>query len=241
MAEQSGAPRPALTTDEVRAFADRAPRCRVRIAVLCQQPGLPSFVETQLVNVSRSGMFLASRYLLDVGTTVEFQFSVDADVVVLRGTAEVVRLAESGERGMGMRFTALDEAGLQLIDRIVAVSSHEPPLPGEAAPAAGDEPPLVAYDHGSLRIVLTDLTAAYFTYNPLLHIGIAGCFVPADGDVPLGTGYQLDIVEPGGRLVLRCKAKVAAKQERRLGLRLVDVDRTALRDLRARITQLLPS
>src|SRR5262245_17746336 len=99
-----------LSTDEVRVFTDRAPRCKVRIAVLCHPPGALGAVETQLVNVSRSGMFLSTPHLLAIGTTVEFQFSLDDGVVVLRGTAEVVRRTETGEPGMGLRFAALDEA-----------------------------------------------------------------------------------------------------------------------------------
>jgi hypothetical protein len=60
----------------------------------------------------------------------------------------------------------------------------------------------------------------------------------AEKDVPLGTGYPLDIVDAAGRVLLRCKAKVAAKQARRLGLRLVDVDRAALQALRGAIANL---
>jgi hypothetical protein len=97
--------RPALTTDEVRAFIDRAPRCKVRVHVLYQPPGVDETVETQLVNLSQSGMFLAARgKLLDVGVVVEFQFQLDDGLVVIKGTAEVARLSLQGERGMGLRF-----------------------------------------------------------------------------------------------------------------------------------------
>src|SRR4051812_25360942 len=226
--------RAVLTTDQVRAFVDRAPRCKVRIVVHCQPPGLPDFVEAQLVDVSRSGMFLSSQHLLAIGTSVDFQFNLDDDVIVLRGSAEVVRLTEEGERGMGLQFTTLDEAGRQLIDRMVETSGHEPPGAG-----AGRTPVEIA--HGSLRIVLSEITAAYFTYNPLLHIGIGGCFIPSTEDVPLGTGYQLDIVDTDGRVMLRCKAKVAAKQEHRIGIRLLDVDRVTLLKLRAEIAKLAPA
>jgi hypothetical protein len=74
-----------------------------------------------------------------------------------------------------------------------------------------------------------------------MHIGIGGCFIPADTEVPLGTGYQLDVVDVTGRLLLRCKARVAAKQERRIGVRLVDVDRTSLQALRAEVARLAPA
>jgi hypothetical protein len=246
--------RPALTTAEVRAFIDRAPRCKVRVHVLFQPVGKPAGpqpagasenVETQLVNLSRSGMFLASRgTLLDVGVTVEFQFTIDDGVVVLKGTAEVMRLALDGERGMGLRFIDLDDESRQLIDRIVDANSREPvPVPYEEDDTIRTLMPggrAVEYGHGTVRIVLSSATAAYFTYNPLMHIGIGGCFIPADGDVPLGTGYQLDIVDEAGLLLLRCKARVAAKKERRIGIRLVDIDRASLLKLRAEIAKLGP-
>jgi hypothetical protein len=244
MADDRGA-RPAPTTDEVRAFIARAPRCNVQIQVLYQPPGKDTQVETELVNLSRSGMFLASRgALLDVGVTVAFQFSLDDGLVVMRGTAEVVRVTPQGERGMGLRFVALDAESSDLVDRIVDVNSREPaPVPFEEEDPLGSAPSSgrpVEYGHGTVRIVLSSATAAYFTYNPLLHIGIGGCFIPCEADVPLGTGYQLDIVDAGGRLLLRCKGKVAAKQERRIGIRLVDLDRPSLLKLRGEIAKLGP-
>jgi hypothetical protein len=247
--------RPALTTDEVRAFIDRAPRCNVQIHVLyqpigpaplgSQPPGVNDSVETQLVNLSRSGMFLAARgKLLAIGVIVGFQFALDDGLVVMKGTAEVVRLSVDGERGMGLRFVDLDAATRGLVDRIVDANSREPaPVPFEEEDTVRKTLPggrAVEYGHGTVRITLSAATAAYFTYNPLMHIGIGGCFIPAEADVPLGTGYQLDIVDAGGHLVLRCKGKVAAKQEHRIGIRLVDIDRASLLKLRAEITKLGP-
>jgi hypothetical protein len=237
--------RPSLTTDEVRAFIDRAPRAKVRIHVLYQQPGIDESVETQLVNLSRSGMFLASRgKLLDVGVIVGFQFTLDDGLVVMKGTAEVARLALSGERGMGLRFVDLDPDSRGLVDRIVDANSREPvPVPYEEEDTIRQALPggrAVEYGHGTVRITLSAATAAYFTYNPLMHIGIGGCFIPADGDVPLGTGYQLDIVDDKGHLLFRGKGRVAAKQERRIGIRLVDVDRAELLKLRSEIAKLGP-
>jgi hypothetical protein len=228
----------ALTTDQVRVFADRAPRCKVRITVLFQPLDEAGVVEAQLVNVSKTGMFVAATRLLPIGTTATFQFRLDDDLIALSGTAEVVRLVEAGERGMGLRFEALVGEGSHLVDRIVDVTSTEPPpVPVETTPPPAGALP-VRYDHGSVRLVLSEATAAYFTYNPLLHIGVGGCFLPAESDVPIGTGYQLDIVDAGGHVLLRCKAKVAARQEGRIGIRLVDVDRDELLRLRAEIARL---
>jgi hypothetical protein len=243
--------RPVLTTDEVRAFIDRAPRCKVQIHVLYQSPeqalGGDATVETQLMNLSTSGMFVASRGpLLPIGANVEFQFSLDDGLVVMKGKAQVMRVVstDDAERGMGFRFVALDAETRLLVDRIVDVNSRNPaPVPVEEEETARQLLPggrAVEYGHGTVRIVLSSVTAAYFTYNPLMHIGIGGCFIPTETDVPLGTGYQLDIVEPNGRLLLRCKARVAAKQEKRIGIRLVDVDRPAMQMLRAEVAKLAP-
>ena len=131
------------------------------------------------------------------------------------------------------------------MDRIVDANSREPaPVPFEEEDTIRHLTPngrAVEYAHGTVRITLSSATAAYFTYNPLMHIGIGGCFIPAEADVPLGTGYQLDIVDPDGHIVLRCKGRVAAKQERRIGIRFVDVDRAELLRLRGEIAKLGPA
>src|SRR5262245_63519182 len=97
MGHDSGGPPPptatakrsALSADEVRVFADRAPRCKVSLQVLCTIPLAeegqePEFVEAELVNVSNSGMLLACPRPLPVGAVVEFQFKLD-DAIVLSG------------------------------------------------------------------------------------------------------------------------------------------------------------
>jgi len=199
------------------------------------------------VNLSTSGMFVASHGpLLPIGAKVEFQFSLDDGLVVMKGRAEVMRVVPDGgaERGMGFRFVALDAETRTLVDRIVDANSREPaPVPFEEEDTIRSALPggrAVEYGHGTVRITLSASTAAYFTYNPLMHIGIGVCFIPAEADVPLGTGYQLDIVDAGGHLILRCKGKVAAKQERRIGIRIIDLDRAALVRLRGEIAKLGP-
>ncbi len=203
----------------------------------------PKLFDAELVNLSRSGMFLASAQLVEPGAEVEFEFNLDDGVVALRGKAEVVRRVEAGRAvvaGMGLRFVALDEPAQELLARLVDDSLAVPEIilgtESGAFPSGG-----IVFHHGSIRVVLSPETARCFTRNPLLHIGVGGCFLPADADVPLGTGYQLDIVDGEGRTLLRCKALVAAKQARQIGLRLVDVDRATLQVLREQITKLAPA
>ena len=123
---------------------------------------------------------------------------------------------------MGLRFVMLDGAARSLVERLVQASDAAPEVPT----APGYAPPAVEFEHGSVRVRLTAATASFFTYNPLLHVGMGGCFLPAETDVPLGTGYQLDILDGGDRLIVRCKAKVAAKQDRWIGLRFLDIERS---------------
>jgi hypothetical protein len=233
------AKRSALSADEVRAFTDRAPRCTVSLDVLCtipdDKPGAGS-VEAELVNVSSSGMLLSSGQPLPVGAVVEFQFRLDDGLVALTGRAEVVRAVLEPPR-MGLRFVTLDSAGRNLVQRMVEASEAAPQVP----PTPGHAQPAVEFDHGSLRVRLTAATASFFTFNPLLHVGVGGCFVPAETDIPLGTGYQIDILDGNELLLVRCKAKVAAKQDRWIGLRFLDIERSALQALRAEIAKLKPA
>ena len=110
------AKRTVLSADEVRAFTERAPRCKVAMQVLCTIPDEnqgSEFVEAELVNVSSSGMLLANA-LLPIGAVVEFKFMLDARLVALAGRAEVVRALAEPPR-MGLRFVMLDEAAQTLV------------------------------------------------------------------------------------------------------------------------------
>jgi hypothetical protein len=228
--------RSALSADEVRAFTDRAPRCKVSLEVLYTVPDEnrgAALLEAELVNLSNSGMLLAGGRPLPLGSVVDFQFKLDDGLVALSGRAEVVRTVPEPPQ-VGLRFVMLDGAARSLVQRMVEASEAAPEVPTEP----GFAPPAVEFDHGSVRVRLTAATATFFTYNPLLHVGVGGCFLPAVTDVPLGTGYQMDILDGNERLIMRCKAKVAAKQDRWVGLRFLDVERSALQALRAEIAKL---
>ncbi|HMF41745.1 MAG TPA: PilZ domain-containing protein [Polyangia bacterium] len=232
------AKRSALSADEVKVFTERAPRCRVSLQVLCtvpgEQPGADAeVVDGELVNLSSSGMLLSSAQLLPVGAVVDFEFKLDERLVALSGRAEVARSVAEPPR-MGLRFVALDGAARDLVQRLVEVSDAAPDVPT----TPGFAPPAVEFDHGAVRVRLTAATASFFTYNPLLHVGIGGCFLPAESDVPLGTGYQVDILDSADHVLVRCKAKVAAKQDRWIGIRFLDIERSALQALRAEVAKL---
>jgi hypothetical protein len=216
-----------LSTEEVRVFRERAPRCKISVAVVCAPAETGEVLEAELVNLSTSGMFVATAHRLEVGTVVAFKFTVDEGLVALSGSAEVARIGQE-PGGLGFRFLSLDQGGTELVARLVAV--------GEGS--AAEELAGIEYGPGSVRVRLSRETARLFTYNPLLHIGVGGCFLPTERDVPHGAGFQVDILDDADVLILRCKAKVAAKQDRRIGLRLIDVERPALQALRAHVARL---
>ncbi len=236
----TGSFRSALSAAEVRAFTARAPRCHVVVGVLCRprdggvrptEIGAARSLDAELVNLSTSGMLVTGTGLFDVGTVVEFQFRLDDGTVALSGSAEVAR---RDKESMGLKFVALAAGGHDLVARLIEASALAPEVPT----APGYTEPAVEYGHGTIRVRLLPATALFFTYNPLLHVGVGGCFLPAEREVPLGTGYQLDVLDGNDALLLRCKTKVAARQERWIGLRFIDVGRDELKPLRAALAQL---
>ena len=105
-------------------FADRAPRTKFSVPVRFRFQSILDFVETQAMNVSRTGMFVASKRLLPVGTKVNLEFALADGYILLKGTADVVRISESDPRGMGLRFVEIEEKTRKLIERIVSVNDE---------------------------------------------------------------------------------------------------------------------
>jgi uncharacterized protein (TIGR02266 family) len=113
---------PPLPPSERRADA----RVDLVIPVRLRYDSVLDFVETQSMNISRSGMFIVTEAPAPLGSRIEFEFSLTDGFVLLRGLAEVVRVARGGiVEGMGVRFVGLDPANRGVIERIVAVNTDE--------------------------------------------------------------------------------------------------------------------
>ena len=75
----------------------RDPRAGVIAPVRFRYASIIDFVETQSVNISRSGMFIATSEPIAVGSVIEFEFSL-ADGFALLEIDAAVRLREAGYR-----------------------------------------------------------------------------------------------------------------------------------------------
>jgi len=241
----------------------RDPRVAVNATVRVRYESILDFHQTQSVNISRSGMFLACADPRPVGTIIDFELALADGLSLLRGKGEVVRVAGTPNAGMGVRFRELDEEARRFLDRIVHVNEEEGRSPAvsldfDGASAGSPSPsptgsgrfsalrgattlqPGLLVSGRDLHVKLTPATVGYFTNNPLLNIRLGGFVVPCEENVPLGAVFDVVIESFEGLSLFSGKGKVVAKQEHRLGVRLSDVDKTVLSRLQAEVNRLSP-
>jgi len=222
------------------------------------------FHASQSLNISRTGMFVASDQPGPVGAIVEFEFTLRDGLSLLKGTGEVVRVTTQPVSGMGVRFRELDEDSRKCLERIVATNesegrisdvpldfANEAPLldmrPSTPPPSGRSSHPLLgatqvqpglSVNGRELQIRLTPLTVGYFTNNPLINIRLGGFVIPIDEDVSLGAGFEVVLMSMEGISLFHGKGKVVAKHEHRIGIRLVDVAKTVLASLQSEVAKL---
>jgi len=243
----------------------RDPRFPVVASVKLRYNSILDFHESQSLNISRTGIFIASDTPGPVGTIIDFEFALSDGLLLLKGKGEVVRVTQSPVAGMGVRFRELDEESRKCLERIVATNEKEGrrphvPLDFHAEPKVATPRPVVAAPrpsshplHGAtrvqpglsvvghdLQIRLTPLTVGYFTNNPLINIRLGGFVIPIDEDVSLGASFDVAIVDNDGVSLFHGKGKVVAKHEHRIGLRLSDVDKHVLVRLQNEVGRLSP-
>ncbi len=242
----------------------RDPRVAVVAQVRLRYSSILDFHESQSVNISRTGMFIASEKTGPVGSLVDFEFSLDDGLTLLKGKGEVVRVSQTPVRGMGVRFRELDGESKKCLERIVAINESEGrvsevPLdfanesrsfetrPASSAKSSSHplhgatrvQPGLSVNGH-ELQIRLTPLTVGYFTNNPLINIRLGGFVIPIEDDVSLGATFEVAIVDNDGISLFHGRGKVVAKHERRVGIRLSEVDKAVLTRLQAEVGRLSP-
>ncbi len=232
-----------------------AARAPVVVPVRYRYESIIDFVETQSMNVSRTGMFIAAADPVALGTVLDFEVALTDGFVLLRGKAEVARISQT-PRGLGVKFVQLDPASQKLIGRIVEVNALEgrkPTVPMDFAPMDAAPPRQVNFPGAAtaqggvvwreqeIVVQLNPVTVSYFVYNPLLNIRLGGFVVPAEREVPLGTMFSVAISTVSGESLFSGKGKVVAKHEKRLGIRLLDVEKPVLTRLQAEVSKLVPT
>jgi uncharacterized protein (TIGR02266 family) len=242
----------------------RDPRIPVVASVKIRYSSILDFYESQSINISRSGMFVAYDKPVPVGTLIEFDFALDDGLSLLKGKGEVVRVTQSPVMGMGVRFRELDEESRKCLAGIVATNEKEGrvpqiPLDFNATPEPNRSAPMATPSrsghplHGAtrvqpglsvtgldLQIRLTPLTVGYFTNNPLINIRLGGFVIPIDQEAALGATFDVSIVDNDGISLFHGKGKVVAKHEHRIGIRLADVDKQVLVRLQNEVGRLSP-
>ncbi len=112
--------------------------------------GVDEFVEKYATNLSPGGMFIRSREPKPVGTAVNFRVEIAGGLRVLQGSAVVkwTRGANdpAGPAGMGVEFSALDQASEALVIRMLSGKTATPPPapPPLVAPVAPVVPAIAA-------------------------------------------------------------------------------------------------
>lgn len=92
-----------------------------RVTINKEFDSLDAFISEYVANISRTGVFIASRDPLPVGTVVNLSFSVLIDgVQTIEGVGEVVRV-DDDPPGMGLVFRELSSASETIIQRLLTV------------------------------------------------------------------------------------------------------------------------
>jgi uncharacterized protein (TIGR02266 family) len=250
-----------LSTGEI----PRDARIPVVAQVKLRYESILDFHDSQSLNISRTGMFLASDKPGPVGSIVEFEFALADGLALLKGKGEVVRVTQTPILGMGVRFRELDEDSRKCLESIVASNEREgrkPRVsldfdsearggdanlttglagrPGHTLHGATRVQPGLTVDGHDLRVRLTPLTVGYFTNNPLINIRLGGFVIPIEDEVSLGATFDVAIVDNDGISLFHGRGKVVAKDGHRIGVRLADIDKSVLARLQAEVAKLSP-
>jgi uncharacterized protein (TIGR02266 family) len=243
----------------------RDPRVPVVAQVKVRYSSILDFHDSQSLNISRTGMFLACDNPGSVGSMVEFELALEDGFPLLKGTGEVVRVTRSPFPGMGVRFRELDGDSRKCLEGIVTTNEKEGRAPRVPLDFASDSratesnpvaPSPVRVPHPlrgasrvqpglsvagrDLHVRLTPLTVGYFTNNPLINIRLGGFVVPIEEEASLGAAFDVAILDCDGISLFHGKGKVVAKDGHRIGVRLSDIDKVVLARLQAEVAKLSP-
>lgn len=110
------------TNDQAPAIEQRAaPRATIKLPMRMEMPGGIEQLETEAINISRSGAFVAMEIPFAVGTTFDLHLVLADGQQLFQVTANVVRCQMDRKPvGIGVRFLNLPDAAGSLIDRLLS-------------------------------------------------------------------------------------------------------------------------
>ncbi len=129
------------------AVADRRSEKRVVVAfrVKLKYPDLDTFVERYAKNVSRKGVFVASKKPRPKGTKVRFELLLSDGTAALKGEG-VVQWVKPFDpdhpkkpHGMGIKFTKLTPESQEVLDRILSLKESRSPAAADESAAVGPQ------------------------------------------------------------------------------------------------------
>ena len=107
----------------------------VRVRLKC--PDVEDFVERFAPNVTRGGIFLPTREVRDVGSTIRFELAVVGEQVVFAGEGVITWVKP---RGMGVKFTILDPTTEPMLERLLSRRAAVAAAAATASAEATDAP-----------------------------------------------------------------------------------------------------
>ena len=126
-------------TDTQAAVATNDPSPSL-VRIYLRYPDVDTFVARFAPNVTRGGVFLASRKPRPVGEVVRFEISLPQGPPLLWGTGRVTWVREFNPaephraHGMGVQFTFVDPECRSLLDRLLATKNAARPTPVSGVP-----------------------------------------------------------------------------------------------------------
>ena len=96
------------------------------LRIRLRYPDVETFIDKYATNVSKGGIFIATRTPKPVGATVRFEFQLADGSPVVKGEGKVIWVKEFDPQqphrphGMGLKFTRLDSASRGVLERLLA-------------------------------------------------------------------------------------------------------------------------
>ena len=98
----------------------RAPRVEKALAIRITVPNVAAALTGQAVNISRLGLFIATRHPPAVGTVIDLELCLPGGELLIHATAEIQWARTDGSApGVGARFVDVSFEAQALIDELV--------------------------------------------------------------------------------------------------------------------------